>query len=104
MTGATFDTYKHIKKLKELGATEALAEAITNMVKESQDVNLSFLATKLDVQEVKTEIQSLRSEMKTSIADMKTLVAETKSELRAWMFTVLIAIVGLLTGILLKMH
>ena len=73
---SSIDTYKHIKELTRQGASETLAEAITNMVKESQEVNLSFLATKLDLQEVKAEMQELRAELKTDIQEVRAELKE----------------------------
>jgi len=73
---SSIDTHKHIKELTRQGASEPLAEAITNMVKESQEVNLSFLATKLDIQEVRAEMQELRAELKTDIQEVRAEIKE----------------------------
>lgn len=56
MSAITFDTHAHIKKLKEKSASEPLAEAFVEMVKEAHENDQSAMATKADLAELKAEI------------------------------------------------
>lgn len=77
MSVATLDTLAVVKQLKAAGFTDDQAEAVTRVVRESQDVDLSHLVTK---------------------ADLKAELAELKSELLKWVFGIVgfqaIAILG----------
>lgn len=67
MVSAGFDTLEVAKRLKGAGFDEAQAEAITGVLRESREADLSRLATKDDLARVKDdlihEIATLRSEM-----------------------------------------
>lgn len=76
MTVIALDTHAIVKELKAAGFNEAQAEAVTRVVQQAQDVDLSNLATKVDL---KTDIEALRIAMK---ADM----AEMKADILKWMF------------------
>ena len=54
------DTYKVVKLLQERGYTEAQAEGF---IKAIQEITLSGVATKQDIQDVRSEIASLRTDM-----------------------------------------
>lgn len=56
MTSITFDTYSHIKDLREKGFSEAQAVSVVNMIKESQEMSITSLATKADLFELKADI------------------------------------------------
>jgi hypothetical protein len=56
MTVATIDTHEVVKELKAAGFTEGQAEAVTKVVREAQSIDLSNLATKVDLAETKAEI------------------------------------------------
>jgi len=56
MAVLTFDTHEIVKELTLAGFTEQQAEAVTRAVRRAQDVDLSHLATKIDLAETKVEI------------------------------------------------
>jgi chromosome segregation ATPase len=95
---AGFDTHQVVKSLKAVGFTEEQAEAVTQAVRDSQNVELSNLATnadllgtkaalKADMAEVKAELKAdmaaVRAELKADIAEVKAELAEVNAELKA---------------------
>ena len=64
---ATFDTLEISKRLKSAGFGDAQAEALTSLLRETRDADLSRLATKDDLLATKNEltagINALRAEM-----------------------------------------
>ena len=62
------DTLAFSKKLKAAGADERLAEAIVEGI---TGADISELATKADIREVKTEIADVKAELKADIAEVK---------------------------------
>lgn len=60
------DTYKVVKLLKEKGYTEQEAEGFIQAI---QEITLSGVATKQDVQDIRQEIQNLRQDMSKMAAD-----------------------------------
>jgi len=77
------DTLEFSKKLKAAGADEKLADAI---VEGLAAADISNLATKTDIAELRTEL--------------KTEIAEVRSDLLKYMVWLFIAQAGLLIGIL----
>ena len=71
----TFDTHKYIKSLQETGFNEQQAEILVKSLLESRDFDLSILATREQVAEVKSDLQK-------DIADTRKQVAEVKSDLQ----------------------
>ena len=71
----TFDTHKYIKNLQETGFNEQQAEILVKSLLESRDFDLSILATREQVAEVKSDLQK-------DIADTRKQVAEVKSDLQ----------------------
>jgi hypothetical protein len=53
----TFDTHKYIKSLQETGFNEQQAEILVKSLLESRDFDLSILATRDQVAEVKSDLQ-----------------------------------------------
>ncbi|HEY3912745.1 MAG TPA: hypothetical protein VGM07_23065 [Stellaceae bacterium] len=53
---STLDTHELVKDLKASGFTEAQAEAVTRAVRLAQDLDLSSLATKTDIADLRREI------------------------------------------------
>lgn len=66
-TATTFDTYTAIKRLMAAGFDERQAEALSDTIKEAQDVKLAELATRGDLLasqgEVKMGIASVKAEL-----------------------------------------
>jgi hypothetical protein len=63
MAISSLDTHEIVKDLKAAGFTDEQAEAVTRAVKQGQDVDLSNLATKTDLAELRTELAELRAEL-----------------------------------------
>ena len=113
MTVLALETHKVVKGLKAAGFTDEQAEAVTRVMRRAQDIDLTELATKGDMQGVRTELQGLRSELKAEISalrsDLKTDVsgvrsdfqvalAETKADLLKWV----IGAIGVQTLVILE--
>ena len=92
---ATLDTLQIVKRLKEAGFAEPQAEAVTTVLRDAREADLSQLATKTDLEfhrqatkadldtlrhELKSDAESLRHELK---SDADALRHELKSELDA---------------------
>lgn len=102
MSLATLDTHAVVKDLQSAGFTDAQAEAVARNIHKAQDLDLSTLATKVDLEKVRTdltaeiarvrsdltaEIAKLRNEFSIEIGQLRTSVADMKGELAKWMFT-----------------
>ena len=104
MTITALDTHEIVKDLTSAGFTESQAEAVTRWVRKSQDLDLSDLATKADIQvglagakddlaATKTELQAsisatraeLQANISTTRAELQASIAETKAELQTSM-------------------
>lgn len=108
-----------VKELQAAGFTEPQAEALTRAVRKAQDVDVSLLATKADLQVLKSDLQGLRGELdlfrvetkadidalrQSTRADIdglrqstRTDMAELKADLMKW----LVGTVGLQTIVIL---
>jgi hypothetical protein len=60
---STLDTHEVVKELKAAGFTDEQAEAVTRAVRRAQDIDLSNLATKQDIAQLRTEMAELRAEL-----------------------------------------
>ncbi|MFN3076438.1 MAG: DUF1640 domain-containing protein [Alphaproteobacteria bacterium] len=87
MTTLAIDTFKIVKRLKDVGFTESQAEAVTDVLREAREADLQDLVTKGDL---KSEVALLRS-------DLKAEMSETKAEMMKWM----IGALGLQTLVIL---
>ena len=71
MSLATLDTHEVVKDLQSAGFTDAQAEAVARNIRKAQDLDLSSLATKPDVEKVRTdltgEIQKVRCDLTSEI-------------------------------------
>ena len=76
MAVAALDTLSLTKRLRAAGFTEDQAEAVTDVVREASQADLSVLATKADV----------RSETTSAKAELKADISDTKAEILKWMF------------------
>src|SRR6266853_2044657 len=86
---AAFDTDRSIDSLTASGMPEAQAQALTALLKQFRDMDLSSLATKSDVAETRADllhdIVDTRTDLGQTKADLLRGFAETKSEIRRWM-------------------
>jgi phosphopantetheine adenylyltransferase len=71
----TFDTHKYIKSLQETGFNEQQAEMLVKSLLESRDFDLSILATREQVADLKSELQK-------DIAATHEQISEVKSDLQ----------------------
>jgi len=86
MTISALDTHQTVKELTAAGFTDAQAEALTGALRRVQDIDLSNLATKSDLAELR--------------AATKADLAETKAEMLKWFVGVAFAEVALILAIL----
>jgi hypothetical protein len=93
MAVSSLDAHEIVKDLKAAGFTDEQAEAVTRAVKQAQDVDLSNLATKTDLAELRTELAELR-------AGTKTDLAELRAELIKWVVGVGFAQVAMTLAVL----
>lgn len=56
MSAVAFDTHAFVKKLTATGITEPQAEAITSVVQEARGTDMSLLATRTDLVELKYDM------------------------------------------------
>jgi hypothetical protein len=104
MAITALDTHQTVKDLTAAGFTDAQAEALTQALRQVQQIDLSDLATKADLAATRVdlhqEIAALRSEMKLEFANVRREMAEMKTELIKWVlgigFAQVAAIVALL--------
>ena len=78
----TFDTHKYIKSLQETGFNEQQAEMLVKSLLESRDFDLSILATREQISELKIEIAQLDSKLSKEISAIREQVSEVKSDLQ----------------------
>jgi hypothetical protein len=90
---ASFDTLSAARRLKEAGASEAVAEAIAETIREAREFDLSQLATKADLAALHVDMMALRS-------DLEAKIAATELRLLKWMIGVGIAAFVTITGTL----
>jgi hypothetical protein len=97
MAISSLDTHEIVKDLKAAGFTDEQAEAVTRAVKQAQDIDLSNLATKTDLAE-------LRAATKTDFAELraatKTDLAELRADLIKWVVGVGFAQVAMILAVL----
>jgi len=60
---STFDTLEISKRLKSAGFADAQAEALTVVLRETRDADLSRLATKDDLALLRADIEILRRDL-----------------------------------------
>jgi hypothetical protein len=63
MTITALDTHETVEKLTAAGFTDAQAEALTEALRGAQDIDLSHLATKLDIAEVRREMAEIKADL-----------------------------------------
>jgi basic membrane lipoprotein Med (substrate-binding protein (PBP1-ABC) superfamily) len=60
---SSLDTHERVKSLTAAGFTNAQAEALTAAVKQAVGIDLSNIATKTDVADVRREMADMRAEL-----------------------------------------
>ncbi len=87
MTVTALDTHEVVKELRAVGFTDEQAEAVTRVIRKAQEIDLSNLVTKADLQ----------LGMASAKADLQIGLAETKAEILKWM----VGTIGVQTVIIL---
>ncbi|NYZ17291.1 DUF1640 domain-containing protein [Azospirillum sp. RWY-5-1] len=85
MMAASFDTHAFVKRLTAAGMPEAQAEAVTTMIREARDADLSQMATKADVAQ-------LRSDLRADVSDLK-------ADLMKWLVPLLLGQAALIAAL-----
>jgi basic membrane lipoprotein Med (substrate-binding protein (PBP1-ABC) superfamily) len=60
---SSLDTHETVKSLTAAGFTNAQAEALTAAVKQAVDIDLSNIATKTDIADVRREMADMKAEL-----------------------------------------
>jgi basic membrane lipoprotein Med (substrate-binding protein (PBP1-ABC) superfamily) len=60
---SALDTHQTVKSLTAAGFTDAQAEALTAAVKQAVDIDLSNIATKADMADLRREIAEMKAEL-----------------------------------------
>lgn len=60
---SAFDSFAAVKRLREGGADERLAEAVVGVVRHAVSTDREMLATKADIADLKIEIAALEARM-----------------------------------------
>jgi cytochrome P450 len=60
---SALDMHETVKRLTAAGFTDAQAEALTTAVREAVDIDLSNLATKSDIADVRREMAEMNAEL-----------------------------------------
>lgn len=113
-----FDTYTHINKLKEAGFNEKQAAVIIKSLVDSRETDISHLATREQVNELKNDTKKQISEVKDqvialeiklnkidskidiAVAKLESKISEMHTSTLKWMIGTMVAFSGiLLTGI-----
>ena len=101
MMSAGFDTLEIAKRLKGAGFDDAQAEAITGVLRESREADLSRLATKDDIARVKDDIARVETSLRGDIAHLGTALRAEMEILRRDLTIRLGGMIVVATGVLL---
>jgi uncharacterized pyridoxal phosphate-containing UPF0001 family protein len=93
MAITALDTHQTVKDLTAAGFTDAQAEALTQALRQVQQIDLSDLMTK-------TDLSDFRSEMKLEFAAVRREMAEMKTELIKWVLGIGFAQVAMILAVL----
>ena len=85
MVSGGFDTLEISKRLKGAGFDDAQAEAITSVLREAREADLSRLATKDDLAHVRDEIALVKDDLARVKDDLAHDIAHLGTALRAEM-------------------
>lgn len=68
---SSLDTHESVKSLTAAGFTDAQAEALTAVLKRAVDIDLSNLATKADLADLRRELSAEASDLRREIAQLE---------------------------------
>lgn len=105
MLGA-LDTLQTVKRLKEAGFSDAQAEAMTEVLRESREGTIADLATKADLErlgnatkadiaELKSEIAAVRSEMAMLPQELETKIEILRRDMTIRLGSMLVVMTGI---------
>jgi len=101
MVVIALDTHAVVKELQAAGFSEAQAEAVTRAVGRGQQIDISHLATRTELQAVrddlKSDVEALRKEVKADIDGLRKEVKADISELKVDLLKWVIGAVGFQT-------
>jgi hypothetical protein len=126
--GATIDTLKAARRLRQVNVPAEQAETFAELLLEAQESGLSQLATKAEFQaavgdirrelvelraelreeigtvrtELREEIAGVRAELRTSVAELRGEIARSRNSVLTWLLPVVFAQVGALLYLLLR--
>jgi hypothetical protein len=88
-----FDTHEFVKKSKELGASEELAEFQVKKIEQAIETAVTAVKEDLKNQELATkrDIKDLELATKRDIKDLELKIAETKNQIIIWVAGLFIA-------------
>jgi hypothetical protein len=95
MTITSIDTHQTVKNLTAAGFTDVQAEALTQALRQVQQIDLSDLATKADVADVRREMAT-----KIDLENVRREMAEIKAELIKWVVGIGFAQVAAILAVL----
>ena len=95
MTITSIDTHQTVKDLTAAGFTDTQAEALTQALRQVQQIDLSDLATKADVGDVRREMAT-----KIDLENVRREMAEIKAELIKWVVGIGFAQVAAIPAVL----
>jgi hypothetical protein len=95
MTITSIDTHQTVKDLTAAGFTDTQAEALTQALRQVQQIDLSDLATKADVVDLRREMAT-----KIDLENVRREMAEIKAELIKWVVGIGFAQVAAILAVL----
>lgn len=107
MAATAFDTHRVVKRLREAGFNEAQAETFTDVLNESRAFDLTELATKADLVELRTELKAeiaaSRTEFKGEMAALRLEIERAKTDILKWIVPLILAQIAVMIGLLAKL-
>ena len=108
MVAIAFDTLASVQGMRAKGIPQENAEAFAHELRAASETDFSHLVTKEEFNTFKSELKhdlaALESRLDARINTVEVKISETKSEIIKWHFGSFVAIIGLLTAILFKLH
>jgi len=90
MAITALDTHQTVKDLTAAGFTDAQAEALTQALRQVQQIDLSDLATKADLAAVRAEMAT-KADLAVLRAELEAKMADLKAEIIRWVIGISIA-------------
>jgi hypothetical protein len=120
MSLVSLDTLAIARKLQAAGFSDAQADAVTGVIRDARESDLTTLVTKADLSsevalvrsDLKAEIALVRSDLGAEIAlvrsDLRTEIADTRYEILKWVLSAIgfqtIVVVGAIVALTKGLH